>query len=100
MDKVPLPKVCIPELSGHVHHISGKRRNKNERKKFWCSVGTEKSYKFKELVKCLADLSGRQLWLVSNRVDLLKEIDFLFDVKFRKYKLKSKKHINHYDSFH
>ena len=54
-----------------------KRRNKNERKKFWCNVGTEKSYKFKELVKCLADLSGRQLWLVCNGLDLLKEIDFL-----------------------
>ena len=46
-------------------------------KNFWHDVGTEKNYKFKELVKCLADLSCQHLWLVSHEVDLLEEIDFL-----------------------
>ena len=105
MDKVPLPRVYIPELSGHVHHISVKKSNNDESKKFWCSVGTEKNFKFKELVKCLADLSGRQFWLVSHEVYLLEEINFFsttkycVDIKFRKFHLKLKKNNYHYGSY-
>lgn len=99
LDKVPLPRVYIPELSCHVHRISVKKSNKNKRKKFWRSVGTEKNYIFKDLGLMLGWCSGRQLWLASHKVNWFTgRIDFLHAmfisflprnayVRFRKFQL-------------
>lgn len=48
LDKVFLFRVYILELFCYVYCISVKKSNKNKRKKFWCSVGIEKNYIFKD----------------------------------------------------